>query len=104
MTDDDVLGFIAFHTCEQYVCVRAAVAAGIRIIYKFFLFRSAFDIELYSWPAQSDSHSSDDNFWFHNYHTALEIQVDSAALCAQGDSDYSTDTGFGSVRLQREEV
>jgi hypothetical protein len=27
------------------VCVRAAVAAGIRIICKFFLFRSAFDIE-----------------------------------------------------------
>lgn len=59
---EDVLGFIAFHTCEQCVCVRAAVAAGIRIIYKFFLFRSAFDIELYSWPAQSDSHVSDDNF------------------------------------------
>lgn len=98
------MGFIAFHTCEQCVCVRAAVAAGIRIMYKFFLFRSAFDIEFIHGLLNLTPMYLMIIFWFHNYHTALEIQVDSAALCAQGDSDYSTDTEFGSVRLQREEV
>ena len=87
------------------MCVRAAVAAGIRIIYKFFLFRSAFDIEfIHSLLNLTDSHVSDDNYWFHNYHTGLETQVDSPALCAQGDSDYSTDTEFGSVRYIGENI
>lgn len=82
------------------MCVRAAVAAGMRIIYKF-LFRSAFDIEsipgllnlIPMYPMIISGFT---------IITALETQVDSTALCAQGDSDYSSDTEFGSVRLQRE--